>query len=201
MVVIHEKPPQAGAYQVVYADPPWIFETYSNKGKGRSAEAHYDCMTIGDIIAMPVSQWAARAAVLYLWSTVPYLDQAMRVIDAWGFTYKSSFVWVKERIATGYWVRNRHELLLIGARGRLVCPRFHGIPAVDSVIEGQQRAHSQKPDRAREIIDTYHPGAKKLELFARERAPGWDALGIEVDSGIAQRRWGSSSMKPATSGA
>lgn len=182
-------PNQSGRYDVIYADPPWTFNTYSFKGKGRGAEAHYDCLSIEQIKGMPVSDWAKKNSVLYLWTTVPHLPQALQVIDAWGFKYKSSFVWVKDKIGTGYWARNRHELLLISSRGSNVCPRYRGIPAVDSVISGQQRAHSQKPDQAREIIDRYHPDAVKLEIFAREKVAGWDAWGLEVNTGVGKRRW------------
>jgi N6-adenosine-specific RNA methylase IME4 len=178
-------------YDVIYADPPWTFVTYSPKGKGRSAEAHYPCMTLAEIAALPVKQWAAQASVLYLWSTVPHLVNALSMIDAWGFRYVSAFVWVKDRIGTGYWARNRHEHLLIGARGSKVCPA-RGL-AIDSVIEGQQRQHSQKPDRAAEIIEHYHPDARKLEMFARQRRPGWDVWGTEVgllDHGpVTTRKW------------
>jgi N6-adenosine-specific RNA methylase IME4 len=178
-------------YDVICADPPWTFSTYSPKGKGRSAEAHYLCMTLAEVAALPVQRWAARNSVLYLWATVPHLVNALSIIEAWGFRYVSAFVWVKDRIGTGYWARNRHEHLLIGARGSKVCPA-RGL-AIDSVIEGQQRQHSQKPDRAAEIIEHYHPDARKLELFARQHRPGWDAWGHEVgmlDNGPAvTRRW------------
>ena len=117
---------------------------------------------------------------LYLWTTAPHLENALAVMAAWGFAYKSGFVWIKDRIGTGYWARNRHEHLLIGARGSKVCPRFNGIAPEDSVIEGQQRQHSHKPDRACEIIERYHPDVLKLEMFARETRAGWDSWGIEV---------------------
>jgi N6-adenosine-specific RNA methylase IME4 len=164
-------------YGVILADPPWPFRTYSRKGKGRSAEAHFPSMPVADIAALPVADWAERDSVLYLWSTVPHLSDALTVMAAWGFEYKSSFVWIKERCGTGYWARNRHEHLLIGARGSKVCPRYNGIALLDSVIVGQQREHSRKPDRAVEIIECYHPVVAKLELFARETRPGWDAWG------------------------
>jgi hypothetical protein len=99
------------------------------------------------------------------------------------------------------WARNRHELLLIGARGNGVCPRFRDIAPADSVIEGQQREHSRKPDRAAEIIEAYHPGVPKLEMFAHASRPGWDAWGTEVgllDNGPVQtRRWASDSWPGA----
>lgn len=186
-------PPHAGRYGVILADPPWTFITYSSKGKGRSAEAHYDCMDLVAIKALPVGSWAAKNAVLYLWSTVPHLGHALAVMAAWGFTYKSNFAWVKEHAGTGYWARNRHEHLLIGARGSKVCPRFRGITVMDSVIEGQLRQHSRKPDRAAEIIEAYHPDALKLELFTRETRPGWNPWGDQaglLDHGpVMTRRW------------
>ena len=89
-------PPQAGTYRAILADPPWRFSTYSDKGKGRSAEAHYDCMTLPEIKAMPVADWAAKDAVLFLWTTDPMLRHALDVVAAWGFTYKTvAFYWVK----------------------------------------------------------------------------------------------------------
>jgi N6-adenosine-specific RNA methylase IME4 len=190
-------PPNASRYGVIYADPPWTFATYSEKGKGRSAEAHYDCMDLAAIKALPVNAWASKDAALYLWCTTPHLANALAVVAAWGFTYKSCLVWIKERIGTGYWNRNRHEHLLIGARGSGVCPRYRNVALVDSVIEGQQRGHSHKPDRAAEIIEKYHPDMRKLEMFAREHRPGWDSWGDQSglfdDGAVATRRWSSAS--------
>jgi N6-adenosine-specific RNA methylase IME4 len=105
-------------YRAILADPPWKFATYSTKGMGRSAEAHYDCMTLSDIAEMPVREWAAEDSVLFLWTTDPLLQQALSIVSAWGFTYKTiGFVWAKSRkdhtsvsdqdhpIGTGYWTR------------------------------------------------------------------------------------------------
>ncbi len=180
-------------YEVVYADPPWKFKTRSIKGQGRSAEAHYDTMDLGDIKALPINRIADNPAVVYLWVTVPHLLNGLATLEAWGFEYKSNVVWVKDRIGTGYWTRNRHEHLLIGARGNGICPRFRDIKVVESVVNGQQRAHSQKPDAARAMIDHYHPNARKIELFARGYTEGWDSFGDQVDDGIAERRYPSNS--------
>src|SRR6202030_2509029 len=88
--------PQSKHYKVIYADPPWTFATYSRKGKGRSAEAHYDCMSLADIKALPVSEWAADDCVLFLWTTDPLLEKAFELVQAWGFTYKTvGFYWAK----------------------------------------------------------------------------------------------------------
>jgi N6-adenosine-specific RNA methylase IME4 len=95
--------PRSKHYKVIYADPPWTFATYSDKGKGRSAEAHYDCMSVKEIAALPVSTWAADDAVLLLWATDPLLDKALEIIRAWGFAYKTvGFYWAKLNRSSGY---------------------------------------------------------------------------------------------------
>lgn len=112
-------------YRVIYADPPWTFSTYSEKGKGRSAEAYYDCMSLDDIKKLPVAQWAADDAILLLWVTDPLLEKAFEVIRAWGFTYKTvGFYWVKlNRSGTGFftglgfWTRANPEQCLLATRG------------------------------------------------------------------------------------
>ena len=97
-----DAPPRAGEYRVIYADPPWRFATYSDKGKGRSAEAHYDCLSLDDIKRFPVASWAAPHAVLLLWATDPLLPRALEVIEAWGFAYKTvGFYWVKLNASVG----------------------------------------------------------------------------------------------------
>ena len=90
--------PQSKHYRVIYADPPWTFATYSRKGKGRSPEAYYDCMSLADIKALPVAEWAADDCVLLMWATDPLLEKAFDIIHAWGFTYKTvGFYWAKLR--------------------------------------------------------------------------------------------------------
>ena len=84
--------PQSKRYGVIYADPPWTFSTYSRKGKGSSAEAYYDCMSLEEIKAVRVQEWAARDSVLFLWTTDPLLEQALGVIRAWGFQLQNSRV-------------------------------------------------------------------------------------------------------------
>jgi N6-adenosine-specific RNA methylase IME4 len=110
-----------------------------------------------------------------LWSVAPNLPEALQVMDSWGFEYATSMVWVKHAIGTGYWVRNRHELLLIGTRGDMPHPSPSARP--DSVIEAPRREHSRKPDEAYELIERMFPSLPKIELFARQARPGWDAWG------------------------
>jgi N6-adenosine-specific RNA methylase IME4 len=141
--------------KVIYADPPWEFRTYSDKGKGRSAEQHYDCMSLDDIKALPVGNLAAKDCALFLWTTFPHLVQALAVIDAWGFTYKSGATWVKRTrngkkwaMGCGYWWRGNPELLLLATRGK-IGPRKRGAGGI-ALIETPRREHSRKPDEAYE---------------------------------------------------
>lgn len=169
----------AGPFDLVLADPPWAFSSNSIENPGRNPRRHYPTMDVAEIAGMPVASICAPDALLLLWATVPCAHHAFAVMQAWGFGYVSQVVWVKDRIATGYWARNRHELLLIGKRGRFSCPR----PALfgDSVITGQQREHSRKPDAVQQILDQRLPFARKVELFGRSQRPGWHVWGNQID--------------------
>ncbi len=96
--------PRRRHFGVIYADPPWTFATYSAKGKGRSPEAHYNCMGFDDICDIPVADWAAPGAVLLLWVTDPLLPKGLELIERWGFTYKTvGFYWAKKnRVSEGW---------------------------------------------------------------------------------------------------
>ncbi len=199
--------PRANHYGVIYADPPWTFVTHSAKGKGRSAEAHYDCMSINDIAALPVANHATKDCVLFLWTTDPMLKVAISVAEAWGFEYKTiGFVWAKSAnhpaaklgvdvqtpalwpIGTGFWTRANPEICLLATRGK---PQRQS-RAVRKLIVSPRREHSRKPDETYERIEALVAGPY-LELFARNKRPGWDSWGLDVDSGIGSRRWASNS--------
>jgi hypothetical protein len=163
-------------YNVIYADPPWKFEVYNeDTGSDRSADNHYPTMALDDIMALPVP--AADDCVLFLWATSPMLQEALDVMDAWGFTYKSHIIWVKDRIGTGYWARNKHELLLIGTRGDIPAPSMGTQPP--SVIEAPVGKHSEKPTAFAEMIEGLFETLPKIELFCRSPRPGWDVAGNE----------------------
>ena len=118
---------------VIYADPPWRFEPYSrDTGMDRAADNHYPTSPLEEIKALSVPSIAAPDCVLFLWATVPMLPQALEVMSAWGFTYKSNFAWAKNRMGTGYWNRNKHELLLIGTCGHIPAPAM-GTQAVSLI--------------------------------------------------------------------
>lgn len=166
-------------FSIVLSDPPWAFASNSVEKPSKNARRHYDTMPLKDIASIPVSALAAKDSLLLLWATVPMLEHALHVMRAWRFRYKSQLVWDKGRIGTGYWARNRHEIVLIGTRGRFPCAQPALFPT--SIIPGKRTVHSRKPTWLHDVIDARHPDLPKLELFARATRPGWVALGNQVD--------------------
>jgi N6-adenosine-specific RNA methylase IME4 len=175
-------------YEIVYADPPWKYLTYSNKGQGRSAESHYPTMTIDEICKLPVSEITKKDAALFLWITFPMLNEAFRVIGAWGFRYKTvAFVWIKQNKKTpslfwglGFWTRSNAEICLLATKGhpKRVSAKVH------QVIMSPIEEHSKKPDETRDRIVTLMGDIPRIELFARHKADGWDVWGNEVECDV-----------------
>ena len=168
-------------YGVIYADPEWRFETFSREtGLDRAADNHYPTSSTSDICARAVASIAAEDCVLFLWSTAPMQCEAHAVLAAWGFAYRAQFVWSKPRAGTGYWNRNRHEVLLVGVRGKPPAPAMG--TQYDSVLDGPLASHSAKPEIFAEMIETYYPNLPKIELNRRGPArKGWDAWGNEAE--------------------
>jgi N6-adenosine-specific RNA methylase IME4 len=169
------QPIPEGQYRILYADPPWKYNDELIEGYG-AAEHHYPTLTIGELCELPVSDMATSDAVLFLWATSPLLDDAFRVISAWGFEYKTSFVWDKVKHNYGHYNSVRHELLLISTRGSCV-PDSDTLR--DSVVECPRGEHSEKPDVFYEIIEEMYHRGPRLELFARRKRKGWKAWGNE----------------------
>jgi N6-adenosine-specific RNA methylase IME4 len=163
-------------YGVIYADPPWRYETFSENGMDRSADNHYPTMSMFDMLTLDVP--AADNCVMFMWATVPMLPEAIDLLDAWGFEYKSHICWIKDRIGTGYWTRNKHELLLIGVKGKVPAPAMGTQPP--SVIELPLGRHSEKPAFFADMIANLYPSTPKLEMFARIGRLGWDVVGNEA---------------------
>ena len=170
-------------YGVIYADPPWLFRTRSDKGKEKSPEKHYDCMSLNDICNMNIKDISKPDSVLLMWVCDPMLDQAFKVIDAWGFTYKTvGFTWAKTNKNTmgfftglGYWTRGNPEMCLLATKGRP--KRIH--KDVAQLVISERRKHSEKPllhkDIERLVDGPY------IELFARQKPyKNWDYWGNEV---------------------
>lgn len=167
-------------YGVIVADPEWRFEPYSREtGMDRAADNHYPTTATEIIAERDVPSIAADDCVLFLWATVPMLEHALEVMRAWGFSYRSHVIWDKVHIGTGYWFRNRHEILLVGMKGDVPAPAMGEQFA--SVMTIVRKEHSAKPEQFLELIEQYFPTLPKIELNRRgSPRPGWDAWGNEV---------------------
>jgi N6-adenosine-specific RNA methylase IME4 len=163
-------------YAVIYADPPWRFEVHAESGMDRLPDNHYPTMTLDSLKTLEIP--AADDAVLFLWTTVPILAQALDVMAAWGFTYKSAAFWDKQRAGTGYWFRNQVEVLLVGTRGSIPAPALGDQPP--QLISELRGRHSEKPEIFAKHIERLYPNVPKLEMFARTARPGWDVWGNEA---------------------
>lgn len=171
----------AGGFDLIMADPPWSFDNFSAAGEAKNAKAQYACNPLEWIKGLPVEGIAARDCVLWLWATNPMLPDALAVLSAWGFTFKTAGHWVKRTkhgklaFGTGYIFRCAGEPYLIGARGAPKTTR-----SVRSVIEGPIREHSRKPDEAFAAAEALMPHAQRLELFSRQERAGWTVWGNET---------------------
>jgi len=161
-------------YNVIYADPPWKYSF--SKSDSRKIENQYPTMTCAEICEMKIP--AADDCVLYLWATAPKLLEALEVMKAWGFTYKTQAIWDKGKIGMGFWFRGQHEILLVGTRGQVSPPEQS--KRTPSIYRHKRGKHSKKPDEIRNLIKEWFPNANRLELFCREAAEGWDVWGNEV---------------------
>lgn len=166
-------------YPIILADPPWRYEHPSIGSVSRAIENHYPTMTLEEICALPISTHVATSdALLYLWATSPKLAECMKVIEAWGFEYRTDMVWDKEIIGMGYHARNQHETLLIAKRGQIPPPAAGTQPS--SVYRERRGEHSAKPDFYYEMIEAAYPQLPKIELFSRSPRKGWKAWGKEA---------------------
>ncbi len=178
-------------YGAILADPPWKFEHWGKDTiSGRDPENHYPLMTSEQLLALPVRDLAAEHCVLFLWITWPLLELSLRVIPAWGFTYKTcAFAWMKADVSTvnmfegpvdadmllGYWTRANSEVCLLATSGK---PQRLDAGVRQGII-APRREHSRKPDGVHERIQRLVAGPY-VELFARAERPGWDCWGNET---------------------
>lgn len=176
---LQEPPPLTGKYRIIYADPPW---KYGNDMPDYFTEQadHYSLMTVSQIAALPVVDIAEDDAVLFLWVTSPILEESFQVIRAWGFEYKSSFVWDKIKHNMGHYNSVRHEFLFVCTRGSCQ-PDVQRLFDSVQIIE-RSNTHSEKPEEFRQIIDTLYPHGERIELFARKQVEGWKRHGNELTS-------------------
>lgn len=172
-------------YGALYLDPPWSFKTYSGKQATphRCAEDHYSTMSLKDIQALPIDDWAAQDCALFMWCVDSHIDVAIDTIRAYGFQYKTkAFTWVKTaksgdpRIGMGYWTRKSAEICLLATKGK---PKRKS-KGVREVLLQPRREHSRKPDDFYGRIEALVDGPY-LEVFARQAWPGWDQIGDQTD--------------------
>jgi len=179
-------------YSVVYADPPWQYNTKSPLASKRpescqqagGADYYYPTMPTKDIMELPLKTMLKNDSVLFLWATNPFLHEAFHVIDAWGFKYKTTITWHKLRCkGMGYWFRGHTEHLLVASKGNI--KPFRSL--THNHIEHCVLKHSEKPQVFRDIIESVTPNMSRIELFARKKYDGWDCWGNEVEPRGFQR--------------
>lgn len=168
-------------YNIIYADPPW---RYNDRKCNGACEHHYETMNIKDICKLPVSEISDKDSVLFLWVTYPMLREALALIEAWGFNYKTiGFQWIKQNksgngffFGLGRWTRGNTECCLIATKGKP--KRVNN--SISQLIISPLRDHSKKPDETRDKIVTLMGDLPRIELFARDSADGWDCWGAEA---------------------
>jgi N6-adenosine-specific RNA methylase IME4 len=170
-------------YQIIYADPPW---SYHGEMMNSSVTDHYSIMSIQDICNLPIKDIADANCILFLWVTMPKLNEFMKVVNAWGFEYKScAFCWVKMNkkstdtyfMGQGRWTRANSELCLLATKGK---PKRISA-SVRQLVTYPITWHSKKPAIIRQRIIELCGDLPRIELFARQETPGWDAIGFDID--------------------
>jgi len=181
-----------GSYKTVLADPPWRFTNRTGKvAPEHKRLSRYDTMSLEEICALPVASVMEEQSHCYLWVPNALLGEGLRVMESWGFKYKSNIVWHKVRKdgesdgrGVGFYFRNVTELVLFGVKGsmRTLPPGRRQV----NFLATRKREHSRKPDELYDIIEQCSPGPY-LELFARYPQPGWDVWGNEASSDVEPR--------------
>jgi N6-adenosine-specific RNA methylase IME4 len=193
-------------FGTILADPPWQFQNRTGKVAPEHRRlSRYPTMTLEEIKALPVAEFADKQSHLYLWVPNALLPEGLEVLKAWGFVYKTNLVWHKIRKdggpdgrGVGFYFRNTTELLLFGVRGQLRT-RAAGRRQVN-FIASQKREHSRKPDESYQLIEACSPGPY-LELFARGQRPGWVQWGNEAaEYNVDWATYANHSQREETSG-
>lgn len=173
-----------GAYRTILVDPPWPQTLYGHRKRAKGGAAKsltYPVMSVADICALPVGDFAAEGCHLWLWTTNQFIRDGFNVMDAWGFKYLAPIHWIKPS-GIGCWFVHRTQTLLFGYRGRC---EFNGKRYLPNLIQtGDPVRHSQKPGASYSFIESVSD-APRLELFARQRRLGWDAWGDEVECSVS----------------
>ena len=180
-----EPPPlPEGPFRVIVADPPWSHDIdQQDTGRlPRRGSKPYPDMSLDDIKGLDVASRAADDCVLWLWTTNPHLPVSFEVIKAWGFDYKSTLTWTKDRFGTGYWLRSQTEHCLLATRGKPIITLTNQTTALPAPVG----AHSQKPEEFFELVESLCPAPEggRLEMFQRQPRPGWVGFGDEATNNL-----------------
>lgn len=167
------RPMPTGKYSILLIDPPWNPDF--SPSSSRRVQRHFPILTLDELKDTKIP--SADDAMLFLWTTAPMLKQALELMEAWGFEYRTNAVWDKEVMGTGYYFRGQHELLLIGKKGEFKAPAPENRSS--SVIRAKRGKHSQKPEVTYQIIEKMYPNEAYIELFARSERKGWTSWGNE----------------------
>lgn len=167
-------------YEVIYADPPWSYaSTMLVSGKIKNASDAYPTMSEKDLFAFPIDDFAADNCMLFMWTSNPHLEGAIKLGNHLGFKYCTvGFVWNKNHVTPGFYTMSQCELCLVFKRGKIPQPR--GIRNAKQLHSETRTVHSRKPSHFRDQITEMFPTQKKIELFARNTSTGWDVYGNET---------------------
>ena len=176
-------------YNIIYADPPWSYgDVHTWHKMGGGVRSHYDTMKINELEEMgeTIKKITADNCILFIWATFPNLKESLKLIESWGFTYKTlGFSWLKINkknkkpcFGIGFYTKSNCEVCLLAIKGKP--GQLIKSNKVSSCIISERREHSRKPDEAREKIVQLVGQVPKIELFARQEIEGWDCWGNEV---------------------
>lgn len=191
-------------YNIIYADPPWKYKDKLTT-QGGGSDRHYPTMSLGEIASLPVRNYVAADAVLFMWVTWPFLYESEAILWAWGFKYKTiGFIWLKinrrrdpdqgsmfaedhfavdDFLGMGTWTRSNTEFCILATKGK---PK-RASTNVRQLIFSPIMEHSKKPREVRSKIVGLCGDLPRLEMFARNRVEGWDAFGNQVDGSIKMK--------------
>lgn len=184
-----------GQYAVIVADPPWPYQQILGRGKRNEDTTRgglpYTPMGIDEIATVPVASIAGPDSMLWLWTTNSHIHEALHVMEAWGFLYKTMATWPKTQFGLGYWLRGQTEHCLLGVKGnprkRMIGPHGATGTAWSTLLPVSKRlAHSQKPGALMDMAEEMGE-EPRIELFARSQRLGWESWGLEIPVAIQRK--------------
>ena len=167
-------------YQIILADPPWEWKTYSEKGREKTPDRHYPLMSLEQLSKLPIKNISDNNCILFMWVQDAHLKNAIRLGEDWGFTYKTiGFVWDKQNFGMGYWTRKGAEICLLFTKGNP--KRSAWGRGVRQFLSERAQEHSRKPEEIKKRIIILMGDLPRIELFARQKTPGWDCIGNDIN--------------------